>query len=239
MIESQAQIDTIVREVLRRMAEVPSLGANGTASGAVLADSTPISGSSSVLELASKVITLAELAGRLEGVKSVRVPRRAVITPAAADVLRQREIDVQKAGETPGVQPSSVPLVVGVAQSDFDPAGLLRDLMRQGVESQRLAKTGLLDVIDELTELVVRGGCLGLLLTDDSAAALCLANRVAGVRAALAVDGTGLGRAIRSIGLNLLVIEVAGRSPFQLRQLVIEFCRGPYACPAEIRQRLG
>jgi hypothetical protein len=256
MSDQQAQVDAIVREVLRRLAVAPSTDGNALGASDALGAGLPTprhngrpavgasasngsQGSASALVLTSKVITLAELDGRLDGLKRIRVPRRAVITPAVRDLLRQREIAVEHADALQSASRVRVPLAVGVAQTAYDPAGLLRSVMQQGVEIQRLAQTGLLSVIDELTEQVSRGGSLGLLLTEDLAAALCLANRVRGVRAAASGDVAALGRAIRSIGVNLLVVEPAGRSPFQLRQMVTEFCRGPYTCPAEYRERLS
>ena len=48
------------------------------------------------LSVPERLVTLATLRGRLDGVARVVVPRRAVVTPAARDELKQRRIELQR-----------------------------------------------------------------------------------------------------------------------------------------------
>jgi hypothetical protein len=79
-----ADIDRIVAEVVRRLralAATPS-----TPAPSQKAEPT------SRLNLNDKVITLGTIKGRLEGVSTVIVSDRAIVTPAVKDELRDRKI---------------------------------------------------------------------------------------------------------------------------------------------------
>lgn len=83
-----ADIDRIVAEVVRRLR-------------AIMANSsTPVSAAreaTSSLNLSDKVITLQTLRGRLEGITTVIVSERAIVTPAVKDELRDRKIRWERA----------------------------------------------------------------------------------------------------------------------------------------------
>jgi hypothetical protein len=66
----------------------------------------------------------------------------------------------------------------------------------------------------------------GLLLTDEVSVAVYHACQVPGVRAASASDPEGVARAVRALGVNLLVVEPAGKSIALIRQLALTFRRG-------------
>ena len=81
-------IDTIVREVIRRL----------TAMGAVIESDGGTKGTSvsAVQEVVvgERLITLETLRGRLSGARRVVVGKSAVVTPAVRDELRDREIEL-------------------------------------------------------------------------------------------------------------------------------------------------
>ena len=79
---------------------------------------------------------------------------------------------------------------------------------------------------------------MGVLLTGEAAAALCLANRRRGIRAALGSSVASIETAIASIGANLLIIDPAGQSAFVLRQLLRTWTRGRRDVPARYGDRL-
>jgi hypothetical protein len=83
-----ADIDRIVAEVVRRLR-------------AIMANSsTPVSAAreaTSSLNLSDNVITLQTLRGRLEGITTVIVSERAIVTPAVKDELRDRKIRWERA----------------------------------------------------------------------------------------------------------------------------------------------
>lgn len=221
-----AKIERIVQAVLDRLAPAPVAPAPPPVSGAALT-------------LASLVVTRKDVEGRLDGVQSLALAPRAVVTPSARDYLRERGVTLVRAAGAATPAAGRVSLSLGVAETACNPAALLEALASQGVEIEQLARTGLANVVFELADQAALGGRSALLLTDDSPAALVLANRRRGVRAVAAGDPLAVGRAIASIGCNFLVVEPAGRGLFQLRQIVLAFVRGgPRACPAAYRQRL-
>jgi hypothetical protein len=89
------QLEWIVREVVRRLRSDPPLPpGEGWGEGAP--------STSSHLVLKQSLITTATLERNLAGVTSVGVPPRAVVTPAARDLLRERGIElVRSEGRTP------------------------------------------------------------------------------------------------------------------------------------------
>lgn len=231
------EVDAIVREVIARLggAASPCQTKQGaTPRGAMAVPKHTV--------LSHRLITLAVIEGQLDGTESIVVPRGAVITPAARDYLRDHKITIgyearHWASHTKISGPSR--LALGVAETRFEPATLIARLGRLAVTVDQVARIGLIGVVDELTERVRLGGERGLLLTGEPEAALCLANRVTGVRAAAARCHLGVRQARRAVGLNLLVIDPTGVSQHQLERAIREFCEGESICPGKYAQRLG
>ena len=226
----RAYIETIVREVLAEMSVRPRANSTDVPARAV---------STGELRVTNKVISVQTLEGRLEGVARLIVPRGAVFTPAVRDELRKRNVAVASAVVA---QPEDIrrKLVLGIAETKFEPAVLIDICSTDAVTFERLPHMGLIRVVDEICQEVVRGGKLGVLLTGQTAAALCLANRLRGVRAALGGSVQAVNDAVKSVAANLLVIEPSGRSLFELQQMIRAWtCGGTRSCPAELRDRLG
>jgi hypothetical protein len=113
----------------------------------------------------------------------------------------------------------------------------LRSLRRQGAEPRALPScNGEACVwVRDLAECLTRGECRGaVLFCDDAGLACCVANKVPGVRA-VAVAGIGPAlRALHVLGANLLVVEMAGRTYYECREL-LRLCREhPLVCPPGI-----
>ncbi len=220
-------IDSVVREVLARLAVHRP------------AEKRPaVEPPSAQLVLGPAVVSLSTLADRLSGVRRVVIGKGAVLTPAARDLLRQHNIAVSRSTDAMGANKPA--LVVAVSDSASDPAELVRLVAPLASSIERLAKTGLATVVAELTDTVVKDGRLGLLLSGKPDVACCLANRRPGVRAAVARDRDEVAQAIGNLGLNLLVIDPARRSMFQLGQMAKQFLQaGSAKCPAALEAQLG
>jgi hypothetical protein len=219
---ARIDVERIVRQVLAQMADPSLEGALG-----------------GELVLTSRVVSLAEVENRLNGVSRLVAPRGAVFTPAARDELRKHNVAIASA--VPAAQPTDpVHLVVGVAETNYEAASLVKALVSEGVNIERLPQVGLIGVVDELCEHVVKGGRFGLMITQSTAVALCLANRQHGVRAALGNSVPAAQEAATTMGANLLVTSPEGRSVFELRQFVrILMQGGQRNCPPALRERLG
>lgn len=240
-----SEIELIVREVMARLA-----GENGKkprplpgrerGEGGKLEGETSGQGQGYSLAIAERVVTLELLTKRSDGLAAISVSAGAILTPAAKDYLRERGIAVHvgtSAASTSAGQPAR--LALGVAETHYEPAGLIARLSLGRVQVEQIARVGLVGVVDELTERVRLGGERGVLLTGEAEAAVCLANRISGVRAAEVRCAKGVRRAKQAIGLNLLVLDPAGISGHQIERAVAEFCHGRTECPARFRERLG
>jgi hypothetical protein len=217
---------------------------------------TDVEGSAVELSVDTAVVSLSAIAAvsdKLEGVRRVTVRKAAVVTPAVRDLLRQRNIELayrtdkdakpKNRDDVAAAVIDAPRLIVGVAEASNQQVDLLlRLLARASVAVQRLAPASLLETIDDLARQLAGPATIGLLLTSEPAAAVCLSNRLAGLRAMAAGDAetmSALGAAARAIGANLLIVDPAGRGPFVMKQLIDRFCQGaPRACPPQWRGRL-
>jgi hypothetical protein len=191
------------------------------------------------LVLVERVVSVRELEGKLVGVTRVLVPRGAVFTPAARDLLKEKRIAVASAVAT-STNKTAKRVTVGIAETTFEPATLVSELTRDGWQVERLPLVGLMSVSDELCEQVVKGGVRGLLITEQTSAALCLANRRSGMRAALAGDPVSLAAAIEQVAPNMLVIDPRGKSQFAWKRLLKTWSDvGQRDCPEHLRTILG
>jgi hypothetical protein len=197
-------IDAVVREVLQRLAA----GGNDSPTQRKLDD---------------RVVTVSSIQGQLEGVQTIVVAHRAVITPAASDLLRARKIVIQRSAAKPAAAATGRALVLALAETSYEPATLIERLGREGFLIEQLARTGMADVIAELSEAAAKGGKPAVLLTGACELALCLANRRRGVRAALGTDRASVKLAREQIGVNVLAINPAVTMGFQLQQTIREF----------------
>ncbi len=211
-----------------------------------------VEGSAVEINIDGAVVSLSaivELSVKLDGVRRLTVRRKAVVTPAVRDLLRQRKIELAYRADSEAVKKNEIHasaaprLIVGVAgASNLQVDLLLKLLARASVAIQRLVPAGLLETIDELAHHLAEPAAIGLLLTAEPAAAVCLSNRLAGVRAMAAGDAgtlTALGATAQAIGANLLIVDPAGRGPFAMKQLIDRFCQGtPRTCPPQWRGRL-
>lgn len=216
------QVEQIVREVLASL-----LGKPATAATAIAGE----------LVLTSKVVSLRELEGRLQGVSRVVVPRGAVFTPTARDELRKFGVSVASA--VPASRQQASQKLVLAATVGYAVAPLIATLERDGVAVERVEGQELATVIDRLTN-AVKSDVMALLLTEQSSVAICLANRHSSVRAALVTSVAAVAEAIEHVAPNMLVVDPRGKGTFELRQLMRAWLnRGLLPCPASLQKHLG
>ena len=223
---SAAAIERIVRDVLAQLAAEKGGKPNEiTVAGR--------------LTVSERLVTLAALERRLDGVRELVVPAKAVITPAARDRLRELKIGLAFEQTSPGPVIDGPTIVLGIAETNYEAAGLVEALSREGLAIERLAKTGLVTVVGEMCDEVHKGGKPAVLLTTSREAALCLANRQRGVRAVAVHDLGALRKSVAAVGANFLVIDPSGKGLSVLARLVREFVAAPKHCPAELAAILG
>jgi hypothetical protein len=229
MSADNRQIDAIVQAVLERLGR-----SAGASSGNVAL--APSSGHGE-LTITDSVVSEATLRGKLENIQKLVISARAVITPSARDLLKEKNISLTRALKTASTSPTR--LVLGTAGAKLDTSSLLRALASRGVTAEQLPAVGLAQVTCELADEVTKGGKLAVLLTNTATAAVCLANRYRGIRAASATNRGEVNDVIRAIGCNFLVIDVARRQGAELQRVVEAFASAPpRQCPAELKASL-
>ncbi|HZZ29867.1 MAG TPA: RpiB/LacA/LacB family sugar-phosphate isomerase [Pirellulales bacterium] len=224
MPHSEDQVERIVHAVIQR------LGGAGTAIS-----------SSGELTLTEKVISAESLANRLNGVQRVIVSARAVVTPAARDSLKEKNITLVRSLQAAAAKPSQLIVASSVSKKGaaFDCADVLGQLRQRGMEVEELPAVGVAQAAANIAAAVESGKKLGVLLTDQAAAALCIANRQRGVRAAMVTNRGELNDLVQNLGVNLLVIDALRRSKSEIQRLVEAFAASPaQACPAQWKQWL-
>jgi ribose 5-phosphate isomerase RpiB len=89
-----------------------------------------------------------------------------------------------------------------------------------------------------LAETLVANYVGGVIFTGDAAIAMCIANKVAGVRAAYVVNVIQATRAKKNLGANLFAIEMPGPTFFEMRQMLKTIVTSPVQCPDEVVKTL-
>jgi hypothetical protein len=256
MVEPARQLERIVLEVLAEMGLVPpgatmpgatgtagatgGLSAAGATGGLSTRASVPAAAADSDLAVDRRVVTLADLPERLDGVRRVVVPPGAVVTPSVRDVLQRRQLPLVFGTPAVPATRAGLRVILMTHGPKHDPAPLAQVLAGEGfaVESRRM--DCLIAATDELAGELRAGGVLGVLLTRHAAAAVCLANRLAGVRAVRGATVDESVSDVEAVGANLLVIDPAAQGPFPTRQMALRFLRGgPRECPEVFRHRLA
>jgi hypothetical protein len=110
----------------------------------------------------------------------------------------------------------------------------LRSALRNGMPPQSLpvCHGEACTWVRRVAECLASGDCrAAVLFCTDAGPACCVANKVPGIRA-VAVEGVGQAvRALRNLGANLLIVEMAERTYFECRELLRLCQEYPSACP--------
>ena len=276
MADLQLDIERIVREVLRRLqsgqaavvgTEQHNLVNVTRVSGSIAPSSggqaTDPRGGSQTLQLRDRVVTLALLEGRLDGIKQVLVPVSSLVTPAVRDELRKRQIELVRGGvascitrpeatesvsrgrrsavdaSPPLTLAADTSFVVGIVVGMQDPAMLVKTVFADLGEVNCLTGSSLPEVVQRVSQAVVGQQRSAVLFTNRPAAAVCVANRRRGVRATWGWSAAAATEATKTMGANLLVVDPAAHSVFQVRRMIREFVQaGVCDCPAELQAAL-
>jgi hypothetical protein len=234
MTQTPLDIERVVREVLAELKRAPATATQEPTAAAQIAKQV-----GGELVLSTRLVTMEEIGDRLGGIRRVVVGPQAVVTPAVRDALRQRNIALSRALPVKNTSAALLRLVVVAARSKFDPKLLANTLQSEGLAVQCHKTDCILAATDQLAGELAKGDALGLLLTPHTAAALCLANRLAGVRAVLGSNANSVGADLSAVGANLLVADPQSVSLFKLARMAGDFYRGGVRpCPEIFRKRL-
>lgn len=243
MADSPIDIERVVREVLAEMGygDAPPAHDAPKAAPSASAEQPAPAAEGGQLCVSSRMVTMAELADRLGGVRRVVVAADAMVTPLVRDELQRRSVALVYEQPRPAPRaPEAARLVLVVHGRSFDPAGLVRSLQADGIAADPRRTDCVMAACDLLAAELAGGKAVGAVLTRHAAAALCLANRLAGLRAVLGTGAAETAEAAESVGANVLVVSPRSVSPYQLRRVLGDFCRaGVRRCPEVFGQRLA
>jgi ribose 5-phosphate isomerase RpiB len=126
---------------------------------------------------------------------------------------------------------------VGIAQERPYPLVecALRALSRDGIDFrvwQGAERDAVCRWSRAVAECVAQGECeAGAIFCQDPGLACCVANKLSGVRAASVATVSEAARATLSLGANLLLVEMPGRTFFEVRQILRILATTPQSCP--------
>ena len=241
-----AKIDRIVANVLRDLGQTVEVEAAVTSASAVSdpakAETSPTSAEANdrVVSLDDRVITAETIESVGNGVQRVRVAGKAIVTPAARDVLKERGLALERSsGESKSKGVSQSPSAKGnapvAAPSGEATKSKPRDLVltvRHTAAGARVvedllpdATTDLLGCPDDAAKAAISELCRGaadrvFILAEQTYRAACLANRQQQVKA-VAIDDVGAVRRVRTqLRANVWCLDPSDRSYFELRNVM-------------------
>ncbi len=175
------------------------------------------------------VVTAKMLDDLLRSQTPIVLAKGSLVTPAARDWFKEHAVPVTWQ-ETPGNSGRSLAVVMDpkvpelrMMRTLLDRAGGLVDVIEPTVGAGAMAAA-----TRKLCGRLRRGEAnKGVVFASDGAVPVCVANKFAGIRAALAACVPTVEEAIRELGINVLVIEYPHQTPYLMRQMVDRFAAGP------------
>jgi hypothetical protein len=196
-----------------------------------------MSASGEVLHWSDRVVTAEALRRALNGHREIMLAPRSIITPLAADELRARGVKITRQTQTDG----SAAAKAAWAYAQEWPDSLVQCAVRS-LEREKLTLVPL-EVRAKspshwaraVAETLAGGPWHGAAVFGHDAGLLaCVANKVSGVRAVEVVSATQVRRALAAVGANVLVVEMPGRTLFEVGQILRALCQaGKPVCPPE------
>jgi ribose 5-phosphate isomerase RpiB len=167
--------------------------------------------------------------------REIRLPEGALLTPAARDWLKEHSLPVtwEKA---PGGGPAKLAAVMDPSLAELR---MIRAMLDRGGRLAEViepvgGRSGIVAATRRLCGKVARREVAkGVVLAQDGAVPVCVANKHNGIRAALGVNIPMVEEAARSLGVNLLVLEYPTLTTYQMRQMIERLLAGPTAAPPE------
>lgn len=187
-----------------------------------------------VLRWPGRVVAAEALRRSLNGHRRLLVPQRSIITPSAAEELKARGVQVDFESAAPQTQPSAR-WGFGQDRQHGMVASALTALRRDGIVLHELPGCSgpTCDWARVIADCVARGDCCGgVVFSADPGLICCVANKVPGLRAVPVVTVDQAARATLGLGANVLVVEMPGRTFFEVRQILRLCCTpGSPHCP--------
>ncbi len=126
-----------------------------------------------------------------------------------------------------------------VTLGSYDAKPLLAAVAQQGYPVEARTLDCVIRSSDLLRDEIRSTATLGVLLTRHVAAALCVANRLAGLRAVCGTTPAATAADASAVGANVLVLDPRAQPLFPTRQTIVAFLQGGLRpCPPSLEERL-
>lgn len=203
-------VDRIVREVMRRLALMPAVTASPAAAEPVTLPPVPVPPPpaaaplpAGTVVLRERIVAMAQLEGILHRVQRLIVRSDAIVTPAARDLLKEKQIPWERSvGELAG---QAAVGLLAAAEGTLPAQRWADALASDGLQWQVCRD------VDQVVRGLQRDGSarptLALVLTAGWASLVCQANRHSNIRAVAVTDSTSLQQACGQLEVNLLVLD--------------------------------
>ena len=201
-----AAIESIVREVLRRVQELRRRSGLGTPTSTHAPSATTNSAPAHVFECSNKVISMETLRGKLDNITTLRVTPKAIVTPAVRDELSGRKITITRdLGSSHNQTNGSATILLGTTCNST--GNSLRDrLVAKGAQIQLHVDKCALQLARKVGDKVSTT-MPALIVTDQPYKAACSANRNSNVRAVVVRDAQELTVAKAELNPNCVVLN--------------------------------
>lgn len=199
----------------------------------------PTTSSDEVLRWPGRLVTVDALQQEMNGHRELSLLPSTIITPLANDWLQQRRIRIRQ-------RQSSEQLVSGwgwVQERNWSivPCAVAM-LKRNGHPMQELpaCQEDIPLWAKEVAAVIAAGQCVGgVVFTREAGLFACIANKLPGLRAVVVNSVLEAARAMLTIGANLLVVPMPGRTFFEVRQILNEAVSGQRpTCPDNLAHTL-
>lgn len=183
-----------------------------------------------------RVVSADALGRALNGHRELIVPRRAVVTPLALERLRESGVSLHREDEG---QAPPTRATWGYAEDRPHPMvrSAVQALRRDGVVLKELAfdDNATCRWAKSLAECVAGGECAGgVIFCQDPGVVCCVANKLAGLRAAAVATVAQAGQLLLALAPNLVAVEMPGRTYFEIRQILRTLCGAALPCPDSV-----
>jgi len=187
------------------------------------------------LRWTGRVLAFDDVRRRVNGHGELILSPTTIVTPLAADQLREQGVRVIR--ET--AKPQAATPTWGIAQERPHPLieSAVRVLEREGVALRQWPACDGSECrwAQLLSACVKRGECCGgVIFCGDPGLVCCVANKTVGVRAVAATTVSQAARATLTLGANLIAVEMPGRTFFEIRQILRMLCLTTTACPPDV-----
>ncbi len=194
-------------------------------------------GDTHVLLWSGKLFSADDLRRHWKGQRELILPARSLLTPLVIDELRAKGVRITR--QDAPVKGAHVASGQGWSYVEETPEPMVRAaaaaLAHDGLAlSQLAAGVGPRSVVGLISDWIGKhAGCV--MFSADAALWSCLANKRPGLRAAAVQNPQQARRALKTFAANVLVVETAGRTFFEVRQILRTAATGPAPrCPTEI-----